>query len=416
VKDIVENVLNNRYKNFDESLESGDIFENALNFEVVDQLRQSGLYPYYKIIQLNDGPVALIDGKETIMLGSNNYQGLTTHPEVRKASAEAVMEYGTSMTGSRLFNGTTPFHEALEEELADFVEKDSALVFATGYQSNVGAISAVLAKGTYAVVDRFCHASIHDAIRVGKGEPIKFNHNDMADLERVLKELPRDRGRIILVDGVYSMEGDLARLEEIVEMAKRYNARLYVDDAHGIGVLGKGGKGTCDHFNLTNKVDLIMGTFSKSLASIGGFVAGDRKIIDYIKHVGRSILFSASLAPGNVAAVRKALEIIRREPERAELARNNGKRLKNGLEEAGFPVGQTQAPIVPVMIGDELKTLMMWKDLLAEGVFVNPVLYPACPRDGALFRTSTMVSHTGDHIDMAVEKIAKVGRKHEVIQ
>jgi 8-amino-7-oxononanoate synthase len=325
------------------------------------------------------------------------------------------MEYGTSMTGSRLLNGSTPLHEALEEELADFVGKQSALVFATGYQTNVGVISAVVGKGSCAIVDRFSHASIHDALRVARGESRKFDHNDMGDLRRALQEIAQEKGKIIVVDGVFSMEGDIARLPEIVAAGRRHKARIYVDDAHGIGVLGRGGRGTSDHFGLTEQIDLIMGTFSKSLASIGGFVAGERRIVDYIRHFGRAILFSASLAPANVAAARKALEIIRREPERTERVQTNGMRLRDGLRQCGFQVGPTETPIVPVRIGSDLNTLVMWRDLLQEGVFVNPVLYPAVPRDNALLRTSTVATHTEEQIDDAVESLARVGRRLGVI-
>ena len=343
--EMTEGCMKSRYREFDESSQSAEIFEKAYRFELVDEMRKAGLYPYYKTIQRNDGPVALIDGRETLMFGSNNYLGLTTHPEVKKAAADAVMEYGTSKTGSRLLNGSTPLHEALEEELADFVGKQSALVFATGYQTNVGVISAVVGKGSCAIVDRFSHASIHDALRVAKGESRKFDHNDMGDLRRALQEIAQEKGKIIVVDGVFSMEGDIARLPEIVAAGRRHKARIYVDDAHGIGVLGRGGRGTSDHFGLTEQIDLIMGTFSKSLASIGGFVAGERRIVDYIRHFGRAILFSASLAPANVAAARKALEIIRREPERTERVQTNGMRLRDGLRQCGFQVGPTETPI-----------------------------------------------------------------------
>lgn len=415
MQEMSEDRMKSRYRDFDDDAKSGEIFERAYRFELLEEIRRAGLYPYYRKIERNDGPVARIDGRETLMFGSNNYLGLTTHPEVRRAAAEAALEYGTSMTGSRLLNGSTPLHEALEEELADFVGKQSALVFATGYQANVGALSGIVGKGCIAFVDRFCHASIHDALRVARGEGRVFRHNDVQDLERALLEAPTGGGRMIVVDGVYSMEGDVANLKEIAEVANRHRARLYVDDAHGLGVLGREGRGTVDSFGLTERVDLIMGTFSKSLASIGGFVAGERCVVDYIRHFGRAILFSASLAPPNAAAARKALEILRREPERAQRVRDNGRRLREGLARCGFDVGRSQSPIVPVTIGSELNTLLFWRDLLQIGVFVNPVLYPAVPREKGVLRTSTMATHTERQIDEAVEKIAEVGRKLGVI-
>ncbi|MEW6442983.1 MAG: pyridoxal phosphate-dependent aminotransferase family protein [bacterium] len=412
---LTEGLMKSRYADFDEGARSAEIFDKAYRFGLLGEIRNAGLYPYYKTIQRNDGAVALIDGKQTLMFGSNNYLGLTAHPEVRKAAADAALEYGTSMTGSRLLNGSTPLHEALEEDLASFVGKPDALVFATGYQSNVGAISALVGKGSCAVVDRLSHASIHDALRVAKGESKKFNHNDMGDLERALQELPRETGKIIVVDGVFSMEGDVARLPEIVALARRHDTRIYVDDAHGIGVLGNGGRGTADHFGLADQVDLIMGTFSKSLASIGGFVAGQKSIVDYIRHFGRAILFSASLAPPNVAAARKALEIIRREPERVQRVLKNGRRLRDGLRQCGFEVGRSETAVVPVVTGAELPTLLMWRDLLDAGVFVNPVLYPAVPRDKALLRTSTLATHTEEQIDLAIERMERVGKNLGVI-
>lgn len=415
MEEITEKRMKSRYRDFDEDARSGEIFERAYRFDLLEEIRKAGLYPYYKKIECNDGPVARIDGRETLMFGSNNYLGLTTHPEVRRAAAEAALEYGPSMTGSRLLNGSTPLHEALEEELADFVGKQSALVFATGYQANVGALSGIVGKGCIAFVDRFSHASIHDALRVAKGEGRIFRHNDPEDLGRALAEAPDRSGRLIVVDGVYSMEGDVASLPEIVRVADRHHARMYVDDAHGLGVLGRGGRGTVDSFGLTGRVDLIMGTFSKSLASIGGFVAGEKSVVDYIRHFGRAILFSASLAPPNAAAARKALEILRREPERAERVCENGRRLREGLARCGFDVGRSETPIVPVAVGSELNTLLLWRELLQSGVFVNPVLYPAVPREKGLLRTSTMATHTEKQIDEAIEKIAEAGRKLGVI-
>ncbi len=387
-----------------------DLFARAHNWLVYEQFAESGLYPYFQPLEENQGPVARYQGREVLMLGSNNYLGLTTHPRVREAAIEAVKKYGTSMTGSRFLNGTITLHEELEAKLALFLDKPAALVFTTGYQANLGMLTALINKEAVAVVDRFAHASIHDGCRLMEGETIKFKHNDLGDLEKILSEIDPDRGALLFVDGVYSMEGDLAPLPEIVRLAKKYHIRLAVDDAHGVGVMGPGGRGTCHYYGLENEVDLIDGTFSKSLASIGGFVAGDKKVIDFIKHFGRPMIFSASLAPACAAAANAALDILMEEPHRADRVRANALALKKGLSEIGYNTGQTEAAIVPVVIGDTLKTFLIWKELLDEGVYTNPILYPAVAKGNEMLRTSTLATHTQDHLSRALEIFQKVGK------
>jgi 8-amino-7-oxononanoate synthase len=390
-----------------------DVFEKVNSFKEAKMLRDFNIYPYYQTIDRNEGPTAIIEGKEVIMLGSNNYLGLTIHPEVRSAAMEAIDQYGTSLTGSRLLNGTHKLHEKLEADLADFFDKESSLVFTTGYQANLGVLSALITEGTYLVIDKTNHASIHDAARLAKGEVVTFNHNDPEDLDRVMSKLDPEVGKLVLVDGVYSMEGDLVRLPEMVKIAKKYQARIAVDDAHGVGLIGPGGRGTVHHYGLENEVDLIIGTFSKSLASVGGFVVGNEKVIDFIRHFGRSILFSASLPPASVAAAGKALEILKREPERVERVKNNGNYLRDKLADMGVDTGDSETAIVPIVIGNELLTLSLWREILSNGVYVNAVLYPAVARNNSLLRTSTTSEHTKDQLDQALGVFKEMKDKHK---
>ncbi|OVE82116.1 8-amino-7-oxononanoate synthase [bacterium K02(2017)] len=389
-----------------------DIFAAANNFVEADMAKQMQIYPYFQTIDKNQGAVCIMDGKETIMLGSNNYLGLTTHPEVRKAAMDAVDEFGTSLTGSRALNGTHKLHLKLEEELAKFLGKESCLVFTTGYQANLGLLSAILSKGNYMAMDKGDHASIYDGARLAKGEAVGFKHNDPEDLERVLKEMPEEAGKLVMVDGIFSMEGDIIRLPEIQKIAEKYQARLVVDDAHSVGVLGPCGRGTPAHFNLTDKVDLIVGTFSKSLASIGGYVAGDEKIIDFMRHFGRPMIFSASLPPASVAAALKALEIMQREPDRIDRLNANGHYMRENLKALGFNIGHSETPIVPVVVGDEITTLSLWRELLDQGIYINSVVYPAVPHNKSLLRTSVTSEHTRDHLDKAIEALDKLRKKH----
>lgn len=383
--------------------ENKDVFQKAFDFVEADMARQMGFYPYFYPLDRNEGTVAYADGREIIMLGSNNYLGLTTHPEVREAAQKAAAEYGTSLTGSRLLNGTHQLHLKLEEELAEFFGKEAGLVFATGYQSNIGTLTGILSKNDALIMDKANHGSLYDAARISKSSLHLFNHNDMSDLEKVLQEIDAGCGKLVVVDGVFSMEGDLAKLPEIISLCKKYGARLAVDDAHGLGVVGKGGRGTSSHFDLIDDTDLIVGTFSKTLASIGGFVVGDAKVIDFIKHLGRSMIFSASLAPPCVAAARKALEILKREPERVSRVQENGRYMKKGFQDLGFNVGLTETPIVPVIIGDEFQTLTMWRKLLDKGVYINSVITPAVPKGHGTLRTSVTSEHTKDQLDKALE-------------
>jgi 8-amino-7-oxononanoate synthase len=388
-----------------------DIFKKCYEFEEAEKAKQLGYYPYFHPVSSAEDTEVVVDGKTLVMLGSNNYLGLTTHPYVKKKAQEAIEKYGTGSCGSRFLNGTLDIHEELEEELAKFVGKEKALVFSTGYQTNLGIMSALLGKHDVVVLDKWDHASIVDGTRLGYAHVLRFKHNDMEHLEKILKAIPEDRGILIVVDGVFSMEGDIANLPELVRLKEKYGARLMVDDAHSVGVLGKTGAGTAEHFGLTEKVDLIMSTFSKSFASIGGFVAGDAKVIEYIKHFARPMIFSAALAPGQVAAARAALEIMKNDHERRENLWRNTKFWHNGLKSLGFDIGETQTPIVPVIIGDDMKTFMFWKKLMEYGVYTNPVITPAVPPGRQLIRTSIMATHTIEQLERALEAFKKAGRE-----
>jgi len=390
---------------------SKDVFERARNFTIPQQLRRAGMLPYYRALESNEGPVARFEGRELIMVGSNNYLGLTTDPRVREAAADAARRYGTSLTGSRLLNGSMHIHEELEAELADFVGKQAALVFATGYQANIGAMTALLDKEGVAVLDRLGHASITDGVRTSGAKIVKFEHNDVDQLDGLLSDIPPDRGTLVAVDGVYSMEGDTAPLPGLLPVCRKHGARLLVDDAHGIGVVGPGGRGTAALYGMQDQVDLIVGTFSKSLASVGGFIAMSSDIVDYVRFFGRSIVFSASLPPPSVAAAREALRILRSEPERVERLNSNAAYWRAGLTAAGFDVGESTTPIVPVVVGNEFTALGAWKTLMEQGVYVNAVVHPAVPRDRALLRTSVMATHTKGHLDRALSVLGTVGRR-----
>jgi len=372
--------------------------------------RESGLYPYFVPLDGTEGTEVTVGGRSVIMIGSNNYLGLTTHPNVREAAKRAIDEYGTSVTGSRYLNGTLRLHRELEERLAAFVRKEAALVFSTGMQANLGAMSALVGPEDYVVLDKENHASVVDGVRLGLGTMKRFRHNDMKHLDRVLAGIPDEAGKLVVVDGVFSMSGDIAPLHEIVALCEKYGARLYVDDAHSLGVLG-GGRGTAIHFDLNDKVDLIMGTFSKSFASIGGFVAGDADVIDYIQHHARSLIFSASLPAPNVMAVMAALEIMENEPEYVERLWENGNYMLKSLQELGFNVGSTQTPIVPIIIGYDEPTFLTWKLLFERGLYTNPVVTPAVPPGQSLLRTSYMATHTREQLDRALDILATTGRQ-----
>jgi len=375
-----------------------DIFQKCSEWTLAKEVMAGGLYPYFIPFAENEGTEVEYEGQRKIMCGSNNYLGLTTHPEVREAALEAIKRYGTSCTGSRFLNGTLDLHLELERELAEWVGKESALVFSTGMQVNLGTISALVCKGDTVLLDKFDHASILDGARLGWGKTRRFRHNDMEDLERVLKSIPENEGTLVVVDGLYSMEGDIANLPEIVPLCKQYGARLMVDDAHAIGVLGSG-RGTAAHFNLTDGADLIMGTFSKSLASLGGFIAGDEDVIHYVKHFARSFIFSASISPPNAAAALAALRVMAREPERVARVNEIGDKMRDGFHALGFDTGTSNTPIIPILIGDDMRTLMAWKILFDNGVYVNSVLEPAVPPGRQLLRTSYIATHTDEQLD-----------------
>jgi len=388
---------------------SPDIFEKCLKFTKVKELMSCGLYPYFRVIESAQDPEVTMSGRRMIMVGSNNYLGLTNHPKVKEAAIEAIKKYGSGCAGSRLLNGTLDIHVALEEKLARFMRKEAALVFSTGFQVNLGVISALIGKDDVVIIDKMDHASIIDGCRLSYGEVRKFRHNDMPDLKRALEE-NKNKGKLIVVDGVFSMEGDIAKLPDIVELAKRYDARVMVDDAHGIGVLGKTGRGAAEHFGLENEIDLLMGTYSKSLASIGGFIAGSESVIHYIKHFARSLIFSASPPPASIAAVSAALDIIENEPERRERLWKNTNRMLKGFKALGFETGPSETPIISILIREDETAFKMAMMLQEEGVFANVAVSPAVPNGKALIRTSYMATHTDEHLDIVLSAFEKVGR------
>jgi 8-amino-7-oxononanoate synthase len=391
-----------------------DIFEKAFGYTEAREAIKQGYYPYFIPMSESEGTEAVFHGHRLIMCGSNNYLGLTTDPSVRRAAIEAVERFGTSCTGSRFLNGTLELHEQLEHELADFVGKEAALVFSTGMQTNLGVLSAIVGRGDVIVMDRDDHASLVDGARLAWGETKRFKHNDMADLERVLSGIAKDKGKLVVVDGLYSMGGDLAPLPEITALCKKHGARLMVDDAHGMGVMGRG-RGTAAHFGVTKDVDLIMSTFSKSFASLGGFIAGDDQVIHYIKHHARALIFSASIPAANAAAALAALKIMRDEPQRAERLSAIAERMRGELRGMGFNIGASVSPIIPIIVGDNMKTLLAWRTLFDAGVFVNPILSPAVPQGMELLRTSYMASHTDGQIDRVLTIFGEVGKKLGVI-
>lgn len=367
-----------------------------------------GYYPFFRVIESEQDTVVKIKGKDVLMFGSNSYLGLTNHPKLIEAAQKALTKYGTGCAGSRFLNGTLDIHIELEEKLAGYVGKEDALVFSTGYQVNVGVISSLIDRNDYIILDEFVHACTIDGSRLSFGKTLKYKHNDMHSLENALQKIPSGQVKLIVTDGVFSMEGDIAKLDEICALARKYQANVMVDDAHGIGVLGKDGCGTSDEFGLTGEVDLIMGTFSKSLASVGGFIASDKRTIDYLKHHARTLIFSASLPPANAATVMAAIDLVRQEPERIRRLWENTRYAKQRLTEAGLELGKSTSPIIPIYVRDNVKTALITKMLLNKGVFVNPVIHPAVQHQDTLIRFSLMATHTFAQIDEAVEKIAKV--------
>ncbi len=407
----IDGMIRERYDAGDER----DIFAKAYEFTLTEQARAAQIYPFFLPLDSNDGPEAQIYGRRVLMLGSNNYLGLTRHPYVIEAARKAISQYGTSMTGSRFLNGSTHLHEELEGRIARFLGTEAALLFTTGYQANLGTISALVGRRCVAVVDKADHASIYDGCQLADGEMIRFRHNDPGHLDSVLKRASAGKACLVIVDGVFSMGGDIADLPRIVETCRRHGARLLVDDAHAIGVLGQGGRGSASHFGLQDQVDLTIGTCSKSLASIGGFVAGPRLVLEWIKHFGRTMIFSASLPPASAAAALAALDVLEREPEMVERLAGLATQWRDGLRQMGFDVGASQTPVVPVNVGDEYATVVFWKLLLEHGVYTNPVIFPAVPRGKAMLRTSCMATHTPEQIEQALEQFRTVGRQQGLI-
>ena len=391
-----------------------DIFKKCMEYTDAKAVIEKGIYPYFLPLAENEGTEVVYEGRHIIMCGSNNYLGLTTHPKVKEAGIKAIERFGTSCTGSRFLNGTLELHEQLEKELADFVGKEEALIFSTGMQTNLGTISSLIGRDDVVILDKEDHASIVDGARLGYGKIERFRHNDLEHLEKVLQSIPDDRGKLIVVDGVFSMGGDLADLLHIVPLAKKYGARVMVDDAHGMGVTG-GGKGTAHEFGMDDQVDLIMSTFSKSFASLGGFIAGDSDVIHFIKHTARALIFSASIPASNAASVLAAIEVIKAEPERVDRVNSIGETIRKELSRMGFDIGTSVTPIVPVIIGDDELTFRTWKALFDNGVFVNPVISPAVAPGQQLLRTSYMATHTDDQIDKVLHVFEQVGKELAII-
>ena len=387
-----------------------DLFDKCRNFTEARQAQAAGFYPYFIPLEESEGTEVVVNGRRIIMIGSNNYLGLTTHPHVRQAAMEAIARYGTSCTGSRFLNGTLVLHRELEQRLAAFVGKEAALVFSTGYQVNLGTISSLVGRGDVVITDKEDHASIVDGCQMSLGQTKRFPHNDMEALERQLQSVNPNQGILVVVDGVFSMGGDLAPLPEIVALCKRYGARLMVDDAHGLGVMGPGGRGTAAHFGLTEQVDLIMGTFSKSFASLGGFIAGDEEVIHYIQHHARSLIFSASMPPSNIAAALAALDVIENEPEHIQRLWDNAEYVRARLIAMGFNTGPSTTPIIPIIIGDDMTTFFTWKMLFEAGVYTNAVVSPAVPPGTSRLRTSYMATHTREQLDRVLAILNEVGQ------
>jgi len=392
-----------------------DVFEKCAKVnEQIREIFESGYYFYFRKLESPQDAEVVVNGKKVIMIGSNNYLGLTSHPRVKQAAIKAIEKFGSGCAGSRFLNGTLEIHVELEEKLARFFRKEAGLVFATGYQTNLGTISTLVGRNDVAIIDKYDHASIIDGCRLSFGQVKKYRHNDMKDLARTL-EGTKEKGKLIIVDGVFSMEGDIADLPNIIKLAKTYGARVMVDDAHAVGVLGEGGRGTAEHFKLEHEVDLIMGTYSKSLAAIGGFVVGSKDVINYIKHTGRSMIFSASLPPALAASVSEALDIIDEQPQLRTQLWKNTHRMLQGYKELGYDTGTSETPIVPIIIKDSWKTYEMCKRLFEEGIFVNPVVSPAVPPGRELLRTSYMATHTDVQLNRVLEAFQKVGKEMGLI-
>jgi 8-amino-7-oxononanoate synthase len=414
---IANREINNRPVHRKPAAPSKDsvLLQKVRNFKTAAQLREMGLYPYFRTISSAQDTEVIIEGKKVLMLGSNSYLGLTNHPKIKAAAQEAVEKYGTGCAGSRFLNGSLDIHLELEAALAKLVNKEAVLLYSTGFQVNLGVISALVGKGEYVLGDKSNHASIVEGCLLSQGKFIRFAHKDMSALEGRLQKVEPEAGKLIVVDGVFSMEGDIIQLPELCRIAEEHGATVMVDDAHAIGVLGQNGSGTASHFGLTDRVHLIMGTFSKSLASLGGFIASDAQTIDYLKHHSRALIFSASMSPANAAAVLAALQIMLQEPERVAQLWRNTRRMKQGLRSLGFSLGDSETPILPVYCRDLMLAFKMCKRLQEEGLFVNPVVSPAVPPGQELIRISLMATHTDQQVDFALEKLGKVGKEFGLI-
>lgn len=396
-------------------LKKNDIFAKAYEFTKADEVKAEGLYPYFKPLQATDGTTVKIDGREVIMAGSNNYLGLTNDPRVIEAAQRVITAYGTGCTGSRYLNGTLDLHLELEEKLADFMRKDACVLFSTGYQTNEGSIQTIAGRNDTIFSDKDNHACIVTGTLVSNAKTMRYPHNDMEHLQKLLERTGEDTGKLIVSDGVFSMSGMIAKVPELVELKKAFGARLYLDDAHAIGVIGEGGRGSASTFGLMDEVDLISGTFSKSFASLGGFIVGNKEVIEYIRHHSPAHIFSASMPPANVATVLKALEILKEEIWRLDRLQEISNYMRKELRELGFNVWNSQTPIIPVVIGEMMECFKFWKDLFEAGVYVNAVVPPAVPKGQSLMRTSYMATHTDDHLNRILEGFRKVGIKRGVI-
>lgn len=402
------------------SIGGKDVFEKCYRFTTADNARKMGMYPFFRPLDFNDGPEAQIDGRRVVMFGSNNYLGLTTHPKVREAAQQAIDRFGTSMTGSRLVNGSMKLHNEFEEKLAAWFGKESALVFTTGYQVNLATCAALLSnKQSVGLIDRNVHASLYDGVRLGQAagaKMVRYRHSDAESLDQKLSRIESAEGALVITDGVFSAEGEIARLDEIVPVVKKHGARLFVDDAHALGVIGPGGRGTAHLFGLQDQVDLVGGTFSKSLASIGGWLVGERKVLDYIQHFAPSFMFAASAAPPSVAAAMAAFDVMQEESWRIDKLRENFTYMRDELRKMGFELGKTETAVIPIYVREDLRTLMMWRDLLEEhGVYTNPFISPGVPPKHAMLRTSYMATHERSHLDRGLEAFRAVGKKYGVI-
>lgn len=390
--------------------------ERFSHYKDPQKVMDMGVYPYFRPICSDQDTVVTMNGRKVLMFGSNSYLGLTNHPKIIEAATAALRKYGSGCAGSPFLNGTLDIHIELEEKLADLVGKEKAIVYSTGFHSNIGVIPTIVGRGDHLILDELDHASIIEGRRLSFAKDHKFKHNDMESLEKVLQKIPTNEIKLIVVDGVYSMEGDIAKLPEIVTLAEKYNADIYVDEAHSLGVFGQGGKGICNHFGVTDKVDLIMGTFSKSLAAIGGFIATDAETINYLRHNSRSYIFSASISPASTASVLAAIDVMKEEPQRVDMLKEITNYSLNSFRTLGFEIGHTQSPIIPLYVRDTDKTFMITQELFEDGIFVNPVIPPACSPDATLIRFSLMATHTKEQVDIATDKLYKIFKKYGVIK